>query len=74
MHFIRRLPSLTPDDLQEMERFNPQSREAFEEEQKIQEFLKGGDPPPAVPPIDSGTRAISRRSRSNSDSAVARPM
>ncbi len=52
VHFIRRLPSLTPDDLQEMERFNPQSREAFEEEQKIQEFLKGGDPPPAVPPID----------------------
>ena len=52
VHFIRRLPSLTPEDLQDMERFNPQSREEFEEEQKIEEFLNGGDPPPVVPPID----------------------
>src|SRR5688572_19930307 len=52
VHFIRRLPSLTPDDLQEMERLNPRSREAFEEERKIQEFLDGSDAPPAAPPID----------------------
>jgi mono/diheme cytochrome c family protein len=50
VHFIRRLPSLTPEDLQEMERLNPRSRDAFEEERKIEEFLDGGDPPPAVPP------------------------
>ena len=52
VHFIRRLPSLTPDDLQEMERLNPRSRAEFEEERRIQEFLEGGDAPPVVPLID----------------------
>lgn len=50
VHFIRRLPSLTPDDLQEMERMNPVSRSQIEEERKIEEFLEGGDPPPAADP------------------------
>jgi mono/diheme cytochrome c family protein len=52
VHFIRRLPSLAPDDLQEMERLNPRSRDAFEEERKIEEFLDGSDPPPTVSPND----------------------
>jgi mono/diheme cytochrome c family protein len=46
VHFIRRLSSLTAEDLQEMERHNPTSRAVFEEERKIEEFLQGGDPPP----------------------------
>jgi mono/diheme cytochrome c family protein len=52
VHFIRRLSSLTADDLQEMERLNPRSRAEFEEERKIDEFLEGGDPPAsnATPP------------------------
>lgn len=52
VHFIRRLPSLTPDDLAIMERFNPASRDQLEEELKIEEFLKGTDPvpPPAADP------------------------
>ena len=45
VHFIRRLPSLTPEDLQEMERLNRRSRAEFEEERTIQEFLDGGNPP-----------------------------
>ena len=45
VHFIRRLSSLTPEDLQEMERLNPRSGAELEEERKIQEFLDGGDPP-----------------------------
>ena len=53
VHFIRRLPSLTPEDLQEMERLNPRSRDEFEEERKIQEFLDGSDPAAAVPPTVS---------------------
>jgi len=53
VHFIRRLPSLTPEDLQEMERLNPRSRAEFEEERLIQEFLEGGDPPAATPPTVS---------------------
>ncbi|MGE0865177.1 MAG: cytochrome c, partial [Vicinamibacterales bacterium] len=51
VHFIRRLPALTPEDLAIMERFNPVSREQFEEEQKIEEFLEGRDPEPP-PPAD----------------------
>lgn len=47
VHFIRRLSSLTPEDLAEMERFNPVSRAVFEEEQRAEQFLNGADPDPA---------------------------
>jgi mono/diheme cytochrome c family protein len=50
VHFIRRLSKLTPEDLAEMERFNPTSREQIEEERKINDFLSGGEPSP--PPAD----------------------
>ena len=46
VNFIRRLPSLSPEDLQEMERMNPVSRAVIEEERRIQEFLEGADLPP----------------------------
>ena len=50
VHFIRRLPKLLPEELQEMESLNPKSpaeiRQLIEEEK----FLKGeGDKPPAAP-------------------------
>jgi mono/diheme cytochrome c family protein len=45
VHFIRRLPKLTPEDFAIMEQFNPVSRSVLEEERKIEEFLKGGDAP-----------------------------
>jgi mono/diheme cytochrome c family protein len=52
VHFIRRLGSLTPDDLAIMERFNPTSRDQIEEEQRVEDFLNGADPvtPPAADP------------------------
>jgi len=46
VHFIRRLSSLTPDDLAIMARFNPTSRDQIEEEQRIEDFLKGAEPVP----------------------------
>jgi mono/diheme cytochrome c family protein len=46
VHFIRRLSSLTPDDLREMEKLNPVSGVQLEEERKIKEFLEGGDVAP----------------------------
>ncbi len=46
VHFMRRLPKLTPDDFAVMERYNPTSRAVFEEEKAIDDFLKGGDPSP----------------------------
>jgi len=40
--FLRRLPSLSADDLEEMERFNPTlSRAGLEEEREIESFLDG---------------------------------
>lgn len=50
VHFIRRLPTLTPDDIAEMERFNPISRAQLEEEQKVEQFLNGEAADPPKPP------------------------
>ena len=48
VHFIRRLSSLTADDLAIMERFNPISRDVFEEELRIERFLSGETPGPVA--------------------------
>lgn len=45
VHFIRRLSSLTPEDLERMEGLNPRSAEQFREEEAIRKFLAGEDPP-----------------------------
>ena len=50
VHFIRRLPALTPDDLETMTRLNPRSRAQIEEELRIEEFLNGSDPTPPADP------------------------
>ena len=53
VHFIRRLSSLTPEDLQQMERLNPRSRADIEEEMRVEQFLEGGAPPPQnISPAD----------------------
>jgi mono/diheme cytochrome c family protein len=56
VHFIRRLPSLTADDVAAMEPFNPTSHAQMDEEKKTQDFLNGGDPPPAPPDPHAGHR------------------
>lgn len=50
VQFIRRLPSLTPEDLAVMEQYNPVSRAQIEEEKKVEDFLKGSDTPAPAPP------------------------
>ena len=57
VHFIRYLPKISPEELQEMDAFNPKSRQQLEEERKIDDFLNGGDPPPpgADPHAGHGT-------------------
>ena len=40
--FIRHLPNLSPEEIREMERFNPKSEAEREEEKEEQEFLNGG--------------------------------
>ena len=51
VHFVRRLPKLTPEELEEMEALNPRSPAEVRQEIEEEEFLKsGGDKPPAAPP------------------------
>jgi mono/diheme cytochrome c family protein len=49
VHFIRRLPSLSPAEISEMEALNPKSPDDLLEEKQEEEFLKGG-PSDAAPP------------------------
>ena len=49
VHFIRRLPKLTPEELEEMESLNPKPPDEIRQ-QIEEEVLKGrGDKPPAAP-------------------------
>ena len=44
VHFIRRLPSLSADEIKEMEKMNPKSVADLDEERQKEEFLKGRSP------------------------------
>jgi mono/diheme cytochrome c family protein len=41
VHFIRRLPKLTPEDIERMETLNPKSPAEFKEQEEIRRFLQG---------------------------------
>jgi mono/diheme cytochrome c family protein len=51
VHFIRRLPSLTADDVARMDALNPRSPQEFRQEEEARRFLAGEDaaPPQATP-------------------------
>jgi len=49
VHFIRRLPKLTPEELEEMESLNPRSPAEIRQQMAEEDFLKGGDKPPSAP-------------------------
>lgn len=42
VHFVRRLPALTPDDIERMEALNPKTPAQLKEEEEIRQFLQGG--------------------------------
>ena len=44
VHFIRHLPQLTGDEVEEMKKLNPKSPDELKEEQEEEEFLNGGTP------------------------------
>ena len=50
VHFIRHLPQLTPDELDEMKSLNPKTKKEREEEAAIERYLQGEgpEPPPAT--------------------------
>lgn len=54
VHFIRRLPKLTAEELAEMKAFNPRGRAEWEAEEAERRFLEGGDVAPAPPSTHSG--------------------
>jgi len=41
VHFIRHLPRITKEEVEDMKAMNPKTREEREEEEKIEEFLRG---------------------------------
>ena len=55
VHFIRHLPSLTAEELVEMQDLNPKSRAALREEEEIRRFLAGEATAQAAP-ADGGRR------------------
>ena len=51
VHFIRRLPSLTEDEVREMESLNPKSAEEWRADEEARRFLAGEEvEPPSQPP------------------------
>jgi len=50
VHFVRHLPSITPDELTEMERLNPKPPPDERRDQEIEDFLKGPAPAKPAPP------------------------
>jgi hypothetical protein len=47
VHFIRRLPSLSEDEIQEMESLNPKSAEEWRADEDARRFLAGEDVEPS---------------------------
>ena len=41
VHFVRRLPKLTPEDIERMEALNPKTPAQFKEEEEARRFLQG---------------------------------
>ena len=50
VHFIRRLPRLTPADIHRMESLNPKSPEEWRQEEEERRFLQGETGPPKSKP------------------------
>jgi mono/diheme cytochrome c family protein len=53
VHFIRHLPDLTPDELDQMERLNPKSPEELRQQIEEEQFLSGEAPAEAEPDAPS---------------------
>jgi mono/diheme cytochrome c family protein len=55
VHFIRELPRLTPEKIDEMKRLNPRSPAEIQQEIEEEKFLHGGgDEPPSPPATTHG--------------------
>jgi len=51
VHFVRRLPTLTAEEVDRMEALNPKTAEQWRQEEEARRFLAGDDPTP--PPVST---------------------
>jgi mono/diheme cytochrome c family protein len=49
VHFIRHLPDITVEELEQMRLMNPVSRQELEQEEEERRFLEGAEPAPPAP-------------------------
>lgn len=49
VHFIRRLPQISGDELEEMKKMNPKSQNEMAEKEEMEKFLRGEEGKPAAP-------------------------
>ena len=54
VHFIRRLPTLTAEDLAKMQEMNPRSPGETRAEEEMKQFLEGADSAPPAPQTSHG--------------------
>jgi mono/diheme cytochrome c family protein len=54
VHFVRRLPALTPEEVERMEALNPKTPAEWREEEEARRFLAGEDTPLDEPRPSSG--------------------
>lgn len=50
VHFIRHLPKITDEEIEQMKALNPASPEEIRQQIEAERFLRGDDPAPAEPP------------------------
>ena len=48
VHFVRRLPKLSPEDIERMEALNPKTPAQLKEEDETRRFLEGDSSKPAA--------------------------
>jgi mono/diheme cytochrome c family protein len=60
VHFIRRLPKLSDDELEAMKGLNPKSADERREEEDARRFLEGGAKPAEKPPARGHTHGRSK--------------
>lgn len=49
VHLIRKLPALTPQEIEQMQAMNPRSADELRQEEEMRRFLEGGEQPSASP-------------------------
>jgi mono/diheme cytochrome c family protein len=62
VRFLRHLPSLTAEEIEEMKKYNPVSRAELDEQAEMERFLEGADsaPSPGQPTMGHGSRKMKR--------------